>query len=165
MSETIGTVLQALAPRFKDRFSVAHAVREQHGRGESHHTAAVPDAVFFAESTEEVAEVVRLCAAARVPVIAFGAGTSLEGHLAAVRGGISIDLSRMAAVLRVSSEDLDCTVQAGATREQLNTHLRDTACFSQSIQAPTLQSAAWPPRVHRARTRFATARCAKTCCR
>jgi D-lactate dehydrogenase (cytochrome) len=122
-------LLETLRTRFADRFSDSQALREQHGRGESHHTLALPDAVIFAESTEEVSEIVRLCAERNVPVIPFGAGTSLEGHLAAVRGGISIDLSRMAQVLRVSAEDLDCTVQAGVTREQLNAHLRDLGLF------------------------------------
>jgi D-lactate dehydrogenase (cytochrome) len=118
-----------LESRFGDRFSKAEALREQHGRGESYHASAAPDAVFFAETTEEVADVVRLCAAHQVPVIPYGAGTSLEGHLSAVRGGISIDLSRMNQVLRVSAEDLDCTIEAGVTREQLNTWLRDSGLF------------------------------------
>jgi D-lactate dehydrogenase (cytochrome) len=121
--------LAALSSRFGDRFSTSQTLREQHGRGESHHAPAIPDAVVFAETTEEVAEIVRLCAAEGVPVIAFGAGTSLEGHLSAVRGGVSIDLSRMSKIIRVSPEDLNCTVQAGVTREQLNTHLRDTGLF------------------------------------
>ncbi|MHC2301799.1 FAD/FMN-containing dehydrogenase [Rhizobium mongolense] len=118
-----------LLARFGDRFSISKALREQHGRGESHHTPAIPDAVVFAQSTDDVAEAVRLCAAAGVPVIAFGAGTSLEGHLSAVRGGVSIDLSQMSQIIRVSAEDLDCTVQAGVTREQLNAHLRDQGVF------------------------------------
>lgn len=130
MSPTLPPSLgETLLQLFGDRFSTAQALREQHGRGESHHTPAIPDAVVFAESTEEVAQTVRLCAAVGVPVIAFGAGTSLEGHLTAVRGGVSIDLSRMANISRVSAEDLDCTVEAGVTREQLNTHLRDIGLF------------------------------------
>jgi D-lactate dehydrogenase (cytochrome) len=123
------SLAQTLMSRFGERFSTAQALREQHGRGESHHTPAIPDAVVFAETTQEVAEIVRLCAIQNVPVIAFGAGTSLEGHLTAVRGGISIDLSRMSAITRISVEDLDCTVEAGVTREQLNTHLRDMGLF------------------------------------
>ncbi|MBO9101036.1 MULTISPECIES: FAD-binding oxidoreductase [Rhizobium] len=114
---------------FGDRFSTSPALREQHGRGESYHTAAMPDGVVFAEHTDEVAQTVRLCAAEGVPVIAFGAGTSLEGHLTAICGGISIDLSRMSLIVRVGAEDLDCTVEAGVTREQLNTHLRDKGLF------------------------------------
>lgn len=129
MSALPSALAEALRGRFGDRLSTAQALREQHGRGESHHTPAIPDAVIFAESTEDVAEIVRLCAATNVPVIAYGAGTSLEGHLTAVRGGVSVDLSRMATILRVSAEDLDCTVQAGVTREQLNTYLRDQGLF------------------------------------
>jgi D-lactate dehydrogenase (cytochrome) len=130
MSSTLPSSLgETLLQLFGDRFSTAQALREQHGRGESHHTPAIPDAVVFAESTEEVAQTVRLCAAEGVPVIAFGAGTSLEGHLTAVRGGVSIDLSRMANISRVSADDLDCAVEAGVTREQLNTHLRDIGLF------------------------------------
>jgi len=130
MSSTLPSSLsETLLQLFGDRFSTAQALREQHGRGESHHTPAVPDAVVFAQSTEEVAQIVRLCAADGVPVIAFGAGTSLEGHLTAVHGGVSIHLSRMANISRVSAEDLDCTVEAGVTREQLNTHLRDMGLF------------------------------------
>lgn len=123
------TVTDTLLTRFGGRFSQGLALRQQHGQGESYHSTALPDAVVFAESTEEVSEIVRLCAAYHVPVIAFGAGTSLEGHLSAVRGGISIDLSRMNQVVRVSAEDLDCTVEAGVTREQLNTWLRDHGLF------------------------------------
>ncbi|MCR6502367.1 FAD-binding protein [Shinella sp. CPCC 101442] len=129
MSNLPSDVVEALSSRFGERFSVADAVRDLHGRGESYHAAASPDGVVFAESTQEVSEIVSLCARFGVPVIAFGAGTSLEGHLSALHGGISIDLSRMNRVLRVSAEDLDCTVEAGVTREQLNTHLRDTGLF------------------------------------
>ncbi len=129
MSRLPPAVKDALSARFGDRFSVGEALREQHGRGESYHAAAAPDAVVFAQNTEDVAEIVRLCAAHQVPVIAFGAGTSLEGHLSAIKGGVSIDLSRMNQILRVSAEDLDCTVEAGVTREQLNSWLRDHGLF------------------------------------
>ncbi|MCM2398044.1 FAD-binding protein [Rhizobium sp. S95] len=129
MSGLPETLSEALAGRFGERFSLTQAVREQHGHGESHHTTAIPDGVVFAETTEDVAETVRLCAGHKVPVIAFGAGTSLEGHLIALNGGISIDLSRMNSILRVSSADLDCTVQAGVTREQLNNDLRNLGLF------------------------------------
>ncbi|MDQ1184504.1 FAD-binding oxidoreductase [Agrobacterium larrymoorei] len=120
---------QSLQSLLGERFSTSTALREQHGQGEAHHAAALPDAVVFAETTEEVSKIVRLCAEENVPVIAFGAGTSLEGHLAAVQGGVSIDLSRMAKILRVSPEDLDCSVEAGVTREQLNADLRDMGLF------------------------------------
>lgn len=122
-------LLAELEDLFGNRFSRSTALREQHGRGESYHAVAAPDAVVFVETTEEVADIVRRCAAAKVPVIAYGAGTSLEGHLSADRGGISVDLSHMKAVLRVSPEDLDCTVQAGVTREDLNSYLRDLGLF------------------------------------
>ncbi len=125
----VSPVIDRLRQRFGDRLSTAAAVREQHGRDESYHLPAPPDAVVFAQSTDEVAEVVRACAAAKVPVIAFGTGTSLEGHVAALQGGVCIDLSGMNRVLRVSAADLDCTVEAGVTRKQLNEHLRDTGLF------------------------------------
>ena len=104
-------------------------MRLQHGRDESFHTPAPPDAVAFARSTEEVAEIVTLCARHNTPVVAFGAGSSLEGHVMAVEGGVCIDLSQMNAIVAVRPEDMDCTVQAGVTRKQLNAHLRDTGLF------------------------------------
>ncbi|MCJ8138973.1 FAD-binding oxidoreductase [Falsirhodobacter halotolerans] len=119
----------ALAADFGPRFSTSPALRDQHGGGEAWHSVAPPDAVIHAQSTEEVASILRQCHAAGVPVVPFGAGTSLEGQLTAVRGGISVDLTQMDRVLRVSAEDLDCTVQAGVTREGLNTHLRDQGLF------------------------------------
>jgi D-lactate dehydrogenase (cytochrome) len=122
-------VLDQLKQRFGERMSTAASVREQHGKDESYHAPAPPDAVVFAQSTEEVAETVKLCAVHKVPVIPFGTGTSLEGHVAALEGGICIDLSQMNRVLRVSAEDLDCTVEAGVTRKQLNEYLRDTGLF------------------------------------
>lgn len=111
------------------RVSTSAAVREQHGKDESYHPPIPPDAVVFATSTEEVAAVVRACAAADVPIIPFGTGTSLEGHVTAVLGGVTISLSEMNAVLEVNPEDMDCRVQAGVTRKQLNEHLRDTGLF------------------------------------
>ena len=122
-------VIAELRQRFGDRLSTGQAVREQHGKGESYHRGPPPDAVFFAETTEEVAEAVKLCAAHKVPVIPFGTGTSLEGHIIALHGGITLDVSRMNKVLRVSVEDLDVTVEAGVTRKQLNDYLRDTGLF------------------------------------
>ncbi len=125
----IETAVAILKQKFGERLSTAEAVRAQHGKGEDHFPVLPPDAVIFAESTEDVAEIVRVCAAHKVPVIPFGTGTSLEGHVGAVEGGITIDLSRMNNVLEVHAEDLDCRVQAGVTRKQLNEYLRDTGLF------------------------------------
>lgn len=126
---SVDIVIDRLRERFGDRISTNRAIREQHGRGESYHAGMPPQAVFFAESTEEVREAVILCGEYRLPVIAFGAGTSLEGNVSAVKGGLCIDLTRMNQILRVSAEDLDCTVQAGVTRLQLNRELRETGLF------------------------------------
>jgi len=121
--------LGALTTLLGDRVSTAAAVRDQHGSGEDYFPIAPPDAVCFVESTEEVSAIVRLCAEYRVPVIPYGTGTSLEGHVQALQGGVCIDLTRMNAVLEVNADDLDCRVQAGVTRKQLNEYLRDTGLF------------------------------------
>ncbi len=122
-------VIEALRGLLGERLSTSAAVREQHGHDESYHEAFPPDAVAFADSTEEVSEIVKICAAHGRPVIPFGTGTSLEGHVQALHGGICIDLTRMNEVLEVNAEDLDCRVQPGVTRKQLNTYLRDTGLF------------------------------------
>ncbi|WP_019561269.1 FAD-binding oxidoreductase [Caldimonas manganoxidans] len=122
-------MIEALKGRFGARCSTAQAVREQHGRDESPFEVPPPEVVVFAESTEEVAEVVKLAAAHAVPVIPYGVGSSLEGHLLAVQGGVSLDLSRMNRVLAVHAEDLTVTVQAGVTRTQLNNEIRHTGLF------------------------------------
>jgi D-lactate dehydrogenase (cytochrome) len=118
-----------LKARFGDRFSTAAAVREQHGRDESHFAPVPPDGVVFALSTQDVADAVAACAKAKVPVIAFGTGTSLEGHVLAIKGGIAIDMNGMNQVLAVHAEDLDVVVQPGVTRKQLNEYLRDSGLF------------------------------------
>ncbi|MCS6920334.1 MAG: FAD-binding protein [Elioraea sp.] len=125
----VESALAALRQHFGERCTTNAAVRERHGSDESWHPPSMPDAVVFAESIAEVQTVVGICAAHRVPLIPYGTGTSLEGHVAALAGGISLDLSRMNRVLAVRTEDLDCTVEPGVTRKQLNAHLRDTGLF------------------------------------
>jgi D-lactate dehydrogenase (cytochrome) len=112
-----------------DRLSTNAAVREHHGRDLTWHEPHNPDAVAFPQSTEEVSEIVKICAELAIPVIPYGAGTSLEGHVMAPRGGICIDLSRMDQILKVNAEDLDAVVQPGVTRKRLNEYLRDTGLF------------------------------------
>lgn len=112
-----------------DRLHLGEAMRRQHGSSEAHFDPVLPDAVAFPHSTEEVAALVRLCVAANVPIVPFGAGTSLEGNATPVRGGVTVDLSEMDRVLAVNAQDLDCTVEAGVRREQLNAHLRDQGLF------------------------------------
>ncbi len=123
-------VLQSLVADLRaalgDRLSTAAAVRGHHSHGESWHAAAEPDAVVFPETTEEVSAAVRICAAHGAPIIAFGIGSSLEGHVNAIHGGVSIDLTRMTRVLRLSADDMDVTVQAGLTHRKLNDHLKNT---------------------------------------
>lgn len=121
--------LLALQTRFGGQCSTALAVREQHGRDEGAISAPPPAAVVFAESTQDVQDAVRLCDQYGVPVIAYGAGSSLEGHLLAVQGGITIDVSRMSRVLSVNTEDLTITVQPGITRKALNEAIKDTGFF------------------------------------
>jgi D-lactate dehydrogenase (cytochrome) len=128
-SEDREALFAKLAARFGERFSRSQALREQHANTLTWLKVQPPDAVLFAESTEDVAEAVKACAAARVPVIPFGTGTSLEGHLNAPQGGLSLDLSRMDSILAVHAADLDCVVEPGVTRKQLNEHLRDTGLF------------------------------------
>ncbi|MDH3759398.1 MAG: FAD-binding protein [Gammaproteobacteria bacterium] len=112
-----------------ERVSTSASVLEQHGRGESWHPTQAPDAVCFAHSTDEVAAIVKHCAASATPVIAYGTGTSLEGQVQAVNGGICIDLSQMNQILEVNREDMDCRVQAGVTRRELNQYLHDSGLF------------------------------------
>jgi len=122
-------MLDALSARFGDRCSRSQAVREQHGRDESPFEVPPPDAVVFCESTADVAAAVTLAAKHEVPVIPFGVGSSLEGHLLAVHGGISLDLGRMNQVVRVNPEDLTATVQPGVTRKQLNEAIKHLGLF------------------------------------
>ena len=128
--EVPADMLAALQARFGAQYSAALAVREQHGRDESAYTHVPPPAaVVFAESTQDVADAVKLAAQYKVPVIPFGVGSSLEGHLLAVHGGISLDVSRLNTVLSVNAEDLTVTVQPGVTRKQLNDEIKSTGLF------------------------------------
>ncbi len=122
-------LIDALKARFAANCSTALVVREQHGRDESSFSAPPPSAVIFAESTRDVADAVKLAGDFNVPVIPFGVGSSLEGHLLAVQGGISIDVSRMNRVLAINADDLTVTVQPGVTRKQLNEEIKSTGLF------------------------------------
>jgi D-lactate dehydrogenase (cytochrome) len=122
-------VIESLQQLLGDRLSTAGSIREGHGKDASYHPCALPDAVAFAQSTEEVSEIVKICARHKVPLIPFGSGTGLEGNVVALRGGVSLDLSQMNRILQVNTGDLDATVQAGVTHEQLNEHLRGSGLF------------------------------------
>ncbi len=130
MSEKRSFDLEALSNKLSqilgDRLSTAQAVRDQHGQDESFYPLAAPDLVAFVHSTEEVSQIVTQCAEHKAPVIAFGAGTALEGHVNAISGGVCIDMSQMDKVVEVRPEDMDVTVQAGVKRRQLDEYLRDT---------------------------------------
>ena len=124
-----GPAIAELSALLDSRLSTAQAVREHHGKDLTYHAGAAPDAVAFPNSTEEVAAIVRICARHKVPIVPYGTGTSLEGHIAALHGGVCIDLGGMNAVLDVNGEDMDCRVQAGVTRKALNDYLRDSGLF------------------------------------
>jgi D-lactate dehydrogenase (cytochrome) len=119
----LARALERLKARFGERCSTAQAVREHHGRDVTFHEG-LPDGVVFCQSTTDVQDAVRICAEAAVPMIPFGTGTSLEGHIAAIHGGVTLDVSQMNQVLEVNAADLDCRVQAGVTRKQLNEYVR-----------------------------------------
>jgi D-lactate dehydrogenase (cytochrome) len=127
--KAVDGVIAALAARFGNRLVTSQAVREQHGNTVTWIENEPPDAVLFPQSTDDVQQVVRLCGAARVPIIPFGVGTSLEGQVNAPRGGISLDFRDMNRVLAVHAEDLDCVIEPGITRKALNEHLRDQGVF------------------------------------
>src|SRR5216684_184358 len=123
------TLADRLAGMIGPRASVARGVLDQHGQSESHYQALPPDIVVFPETTQEVAEIVKLCASAGMPIVPFGAGTSLEGNAASVAGGVCFDFARMNKVLAVHESDMDVVVQPGITRKQLNAELRGTGLF------------------------------------
>ena len=121
--------IKLLQEKFGPRLSLIEGVRQAHGQDEGSHQIKLPDAVFFAETTEDVVEAAKICNAHKIPIIAFGAGTSLEGQVIPEQGGLSIDLSRMNRVLAINSPDMDVRVEAGITRKDLNSHLRDQGLF------------------------------------
>jgi D-lactate dehydrogenase (cytochrome) len=125
----VAQAIESLRQQFGDRLSVGTAVREQHGRGEAFAQGFPPDAVVWPTSTAEVSQILKTCNELQVPVIAFGAGTSLEGHVSALHGGVCVDMTRMDQVLAVHADDGDCVVQPGITREALNAYLRDTGLY------------------------------------
>src|SRR5450631_2916639 len=125
----IAAIIAALAASFGNRLVTSQAVREQHGNTLTWVPNQPPDAVVFPQSTEDVQQIVRICAGHGVPVIPFGTGTSLEGHINAPLGGVSIDFRDMNKVLAVHAEDLDCVIEPGVTRQALNEHLRDQGLF------------------------------------
>jgi D-lactate dehydrogenase (cytochrome) len=128
-SGQIQTAIDVLRQRFGDRLTTNQTIRDRHGTDESHHAPKSPDAVVFPQTTDEVIDIVNICREHRTPIVPFGVGTSLEGHIAALHGGVCVDLGQMNAVLSVHAEDLDVTVEPGITRKELNEYLRDTGLF------------------------------------
>jgi D-lactate dehydrogenase (cytochrome) len=127
--ELNATLVNELKALLGERASTARGICDQHGKDESHFPYAAPDAVVFPHTTEEVRDVVNICRRHQIPMIPYGVGTSLEGHILAVKGGVCVDLSQMNKVLAVHEADLDAVVQAGVTRKQLNEHIRHTGLF------------------------------------
>ncbi|MDE3175362.1 MAG: FAD-binding protein, partial [Pseudomonadota bacterium] len=127
--QTVAALVADLNAKFGNRIVTSQAVREQHGHTTTWIANAPPDAVLFAQNRDDVIEAVRICARHDAPIVPFGTGSSLEGHVNALNGGLSIDFSQMNRVLEVHAEDLDCVVEPGVTRKALNTHLRDSGLF------------------------------------
>lgn len=127
--ESASIAIDEIRKLIGDRLSTSASVLERHGKDESYHASIPPDAVAHVDSTEEVSEIVQICARHKVPVIPYGTGTALEGNVAALHGGISLDMMNMNGILEVNAEDLDCVVQPGVTRKELNEYLRDTGLF------------------------------------
>ena len=125
----LGKLLEQLTLLLGDRLSVAESVRQHHGDELTHYDICLPDAVACPQSTEEVSRIVKLCHDHEIPVIPYGAGTALEGHFLAVNGGITLDFSHMNRIIALRTEDMDCTVEAGVTREQINHEIRDSGLF------------------------------------
>ena len=129
MPEAVDAVIAAARDFLGERITTNATLREHHSHGQDTQPPVLPDAVAFIETADEAARMLALCNSAHVPVVAWGAGTSLEGHVTPVRGGITLDLSRMTRIIAVSQPDMDCRIEAGVTRDQLNEHLRDQGMF------------------------------------
>jgi D-lactate dehydrogenase (cytochrome) len=127
--DTVAALNADLAARFGNRFSASEAIRRQHGHTLTWLENQPPDAVVFAETREDVVDLVKLCSRHDAPIVPFGTGSSLEGHVNAPHGGVSLDVSRMKAILAVNADDLDCVVEPGVTRTQLNAYLHDSGLF------------------------------------
>ncbi len=156
-------LLAALKTAFGDRASTAEAVRAHHGRDESPFDPQLPDAVVFAQTTDDVCTAVKLCARYGVPIIPYGNGSSLEGHLLAVEGGVSIDLSGMNRVLSIEADDLTATVEAGVRARRSTRRCVTRASSSRSTRVPTRASAACRRHAPQAPTPFDMGRCARMC--
>ncbi|MEH6823624.1 MAG: FAD-linked oxidase C-terminal domain-containing protein [Motiliproteus sp.] len=128
-SSDVGALIQSLPENLRNRFSLNRGIRDQHGQGEDRFGTIAPDAVFYASSSEEAMRLLKACNELRIPVIPYGAGTSCEGQLIAVQGGVSLDLSEMDAIIAVDQDDMTCRVQAGVTRKRLNHELRHLGLF------------------------------------
>jgi len=126
---SISDAIERLNNQFQDRCVTTDAMRDQYSQNEAHHTPVKPDAILFPESTDDVRQIMEVCRDTQCPITAYGAGTSLEGHIVPVRGGISLDMGRMNAILTINQEDMDAVVQPGVTRRQLNEDLRATGLF------------------------------------
>ncbi len=129
LASDLRVVFKKIEEIIGERFTTSIPVRENHGKDESYHEGFTPDAVAFVNTTEEVSQILEICYQYSIPVIPFGAGTSLEGHIAAINGGVTIDISNMNEIIQVNVEDLDCRIMAGVTRNQLNGYLRDQGLF------------------------------------
>ena len=154
----IAAACNALDPVLGRRLRKGRDDREQHTHTTTWIASQLPDAVAFVETTDEVVAVIQICSAHDVPVVAFGTGTSLEGHVNAPYGGICVDLSSMNRLIEINEDDLDCVVEPGMTRKQLNSALRGTGLFFLSTPAPMPVLAAWPRPERRERMQCATAR-------
>jgi len=156
------TAYSALATLLGDRFTRAQSERDLHGQSESHFATMPPDAVVYPETTAEVSQIAKICSAAGLPLIGWGAGTSLEGHAIAPRGGVTVDFNRMNKVLEIAPEDMVASVQPGITREALNTELRATGLFFPVDPGANASLGGMTSTRASGTTQFATAQCAAT---